>query len=246
MTREDQTDPHAARRHHLCPPVEPPQVEHNRESTERQYALVERAIDLGWRRDQVTSSTRTSGSPAPASPSAPASRSLTAEVALAQGRPRPRPRGLPPGPQQRRLVSPPRFVRHHRHLDRRRRRHLPSRPVQRPPGPRPQGHHDRGRTAHPARAAQRRHSQQGRARRAAPRPAGRACLGREGRRGPVSIPTRPSPARSAPSSRASPNWARRARSGSGSAPKACPSPCSPPACPRSAGSRRPTRPSTRS
>jgi hypothetical protein len=29
------------------------QVEHNRESTERQYALVHRAIDLGWHRDQV-------------------------------------------------------------------------------------------------------------------------------------------------------------------------------------------------
>src|SRR5712692_10415230 len=30
------------------------QVEHNRESTERQYALVHRAIDLGWHREQVT------------------------------------------------------------------------------------------------------------------------------------------------------------------------------------------------
>ncbi len=29
------------------------QVEHNRESTDRQYQLVERAIALGWRRDQV-------------------------------------------------------------------------------------------------------------------------------------------------------------------------------------------------
>ena len=28
----------------------PSQVEHNRESTERQYALVDRAIDLGWHR----------------------------------------------------------------------------------------------------------------------------------------------------------------------------------------------------
>lgn len=32
----------------------PAQVEHNRESTERQYALVQRAIDLGWRREQIT------------------------------------------------------------------------------------------------------------------------------------------------------------------------------------------------
>src|SRR6266704_3626216 len=30
------------------------QVEHHRESTERQYALVHRAIELGWHREQVT------------------------------------------------------------------------------------------------------------------------------------------------------------------------------------------------
>jgi DNA invertase Pin-like site-specific DNA recombinase/predicted DNA-binding transcriptional regulator AlpA len=30
------------------------QVEHNRESTARQYALADRAVDLGWARDQVT------------------------------------------------------------------------------------------------------------------------------------------------------------------------------------------------
>jgi len=32
----------------------PAQVAHNRESTERQYALVQRAIDLGWPREQIT------------------------------------------------------------------------------------------------------------------------------------------------------------------------------------------------
>jgi DNA invertase Pin-like site-specific DNA recombinase len=32
----------------------PSQVEHNRESTERQYALVDRATGLGWHREQVT------------------------------------------------------------------------------------------------------------------------------------------------------------------------------------------------
>lgn len=31
----------------------PAQVEHNRESTERQYRLVERALALGWAREQV-------------------------------------------------------------------------------------------------------------------------------------------------------------------------------------------------
>src|ERR1035438_6460392 len=30
------------------------QIENNRESTDRQYALVGRAVDLGWRREQVT------------------------------------------------------------------------------------------------------------------------------------------------------------------------------------------------
>ena len=30
------------------------QVEHNRESTARQYALVDRAVELGWPREQVT------------------------------------------------------------------------------------------------------------------------------------------------------------------------------------------------
>ncbi|MBK8535117.1 MAG: recombinase family protein [Candidatus Competibacteraceae bacterium] len=34
------------------------QVEHNRESTARQYALADRAIALGWARDQSPSSTR--------------------------------------------------------------------------------------------------------------------------------------------------------------------------------------------
>jgi DNA invertase Pin-like site-specific DNA recombinase len=32
----------------------PSQVEHNRESTQRQYALVERAVELGWPREQVS------------------------------------------------------------------------------------------------------------------------------------------------------------------------------------------------
>src|SRR5881628_2019898 len=32
----------------------PSQVEHNRESTQRQYALVDRAMALGWPRDQVS------------------------------------------------------------------------------------------------------------------------------------------------------------------------------------------------
>ena len=31
----------------------PSQVEHNRESTARQYALVDRAVSLGWPKDRV-------------------------------------------------------------------------------------------------------------------------------------------------------------------------------------------------
>ena len=38
----------------------PAQMERNRESTDRQYALVERAVELGWARRAVRSSTRTS------------------------------------------------------------------------------------------------------------------------------------------------------------------------------------------
>ena len=30
------------------------QVEHNRESTERQYALIDKACELGWSKDQVS------------------------------------------------------------------------------------------------------------------------------------------------------------------------------------------------
>ena len=38
------------------------QVEHNRESTDRQYALVNKASDLGWPAGNVVSSTKISGS----------------------------------------------------------------------------------------------------------------------------------------------------------------------------------------
>jgi hypothetical protein len=51
----------------------PAQVEHNRESTERQYALATKARELGWP-DDLSSSTRTSVSLAPARSRAPALR----------------------------------------------------------------------------------------------------------------------------------------------------------------------------
>ena len=57
--------------------------------------------------------------------------------------------------------------------------------VQRPDAAGYEGHHVRGRTAHPARPPRRRDPQQGRPRRAAPRAAGRAGVGRGRRRDPL-------------------------------------------------------------
>jgi hypothetical protein len=51
----------------------PSQVEHNRESTARQYALADRACQLGGPKNRLSSSMKTSDSPAPAPTSAPAS-----------------------------------------------------------------------------------------------------------------------------------------------------------------------------
>jgi DNA invertase Pin-like site-specific DNA recombinase len=48
------------------------QVEHNRESTDRQYALVGRAVDLGWQREQVTVIDEDLGLPVRVRPSVPA------------------------------------------------------------------------------------------------------------------------------------------------------------------------------
>ena len=93
------------------------------------------------------------------------------------------------------------------------------------------------RTAHHARSAGRRHPQQSGARRTAPRIAGRLRVGRSRMAKSCFIPMRPSPARSAPSSNVSPNSARHAGSGSGFAPKVCPSRCRRARMPdRSAGS----------
>jgi DNA invertase Pin-like site-specific DNA recombinase len=48
------------------------QVEYNRESTARQYALSERACQLGWPKEQVVVIDEISASPALASTNAPA------------------------------------------------------------------------------------------------------------------------------------------------------------------------------
>ena len=49
----------------------PGQVEHNRESTARQYALADRACQLGWAKEQVVSSMKIWDCPVPAPTSAP-------------------------------------------------------------------------------------------------------------------------------------------------------------------------------
>src|SRR6476619_576740 len=96
----------------------PAQVEHNRESTARQYALVAKAADLGWPAQQVLVIDEDLG----VSGSGLVERSgfarLTAEVALGHV-------GIvlglevASGPQQRRLVPLARSVRPDRHSDRR-------------------------------------------------------------------------------------------------------------------------------
>src|ERR1700757_2840461 len=88
------------------------QVEHNRESTERQYALASKARELGWPAERIVVIDEdlglSGGGTATRSGFAP----LTAQVALALG------------PQQCRMVSPHRSRRPHRHADRRWRRPL--------------------------------------------------------------------------------------------------------------------------
>ena len=80
------------------------QTERNRESTERQYALVARAVELGFAREQVELIDEDLG----VSGSGDAERAgLRAPGGRGRARPRragARPRGLAPGAQQRRLV----------------------------------------------------------------------------------------------------------------------------------------------
>jgi DNA invertase Pin-like site-specific DNA recombinase/predicted DNA-binding transcriptional regulator AlpA len=60
----------------------PGQVEHNRESTERQYALVTKAADLGWSADRIAVIDEDLGLSASGSVARPGFARLTAEVAL--------------------------------------------------------------------------------------------------------------------------------------------------------------------
>lgn len=58
------------------------QVEHNRESTARQYALAERAVDLGWTRHQVSVIDQDLGHSGASAAQRSGFAQLTAEVAL--------------------------------------------------------------------------------------------------------------------------------------------------------------------
>src|SRR5713101_7453938 len=60
------------------------QVEHNRESTERQYALVDRAIELGWHREQITIIDEDLGLSGAGTAKRAGFARLTADVALAK------------------------------------------------------------------------------------------------------------------------------------------------------------------
>ena len=161
------------------------QVEHNRESTDRQYALAAKARELGWPDDRIIVIDEDLGLSGSGSVARSGFARLTAEVALAHV-------GIVLGLEVSRLARNNAdwyrlidLARPDRHADRRRRWHLSSGAVQRSSAARAQGHDERGRAARAARPPRRRHPQQGRARRAAPWPAGRLRLGRGRRRGPL-------------------------------------------------------------
>ena len=117
----------------------PGQVEHNRESTARQYALADRACQLGWAKEQVVLIDEDLGLSGSGTDKRSGFARLTSEVALAHV-------GIVLGLEVSRLarnnaelVSSAGVVRHHRHADRRQRRRLSSRAVQRSPAARAEG-----------------------------------------------------------------------------------------------------------
>jgi hypothetical protein len=87
------------------------QVEHNRESTARQYALGDRAHQLGWPKDQVVIIDDDLGLSGASADKRSGFTRMISEVALGQVGIIPRPGSLPAGAQQCRLVSPARTVR---------------------------------------------------------------------------------------------------------------------------------------
>ena len=80
---QDQAFAHPARRGRLHSPVHAGQVEHNRESTARQYALADRACQLGWSKEQVVIIDEDLGLSGSSTDKRSGFARLTSEVALA-------------------------------------------------------------------------------------------------------------------------------------------------------------------
>jgi hypothetical protein len=95
------------------------QVEYNRESTERQYRLAERAAQLGWKHEQIKVLDQDLGISGSGLTERAGFTHMTAEVALRHVGIVTRVGSLTAGAQQRRLVSAARPLRHHRHPYRR-------------------------------------------------------------------------------------------------------------------------------
>ena len=129
------------------------QVERNTESRERQYELVNRAVELGWHAPEVVVVDEDQGRSGKSTDGRDGFQSLVAEVGLGRV-------GIVLGIEvsrlarnNARLVPAAGSVRADRHADRRFRRRLSPRAAQRPAGARAQGHDERGRAARAARAA---------------------------------------------------------------------------------------------
>ena len=105
----------------------PGQVEHNRESTARQYALADRACQLGWAKEQVVIIDEDLGLSGSGTDKRSGFARLTSEVALAHVGIVLGTGSLAPGEEQRRLVSLAGAMRRHRYTYRRQRRRLSSR-----------------------------------------------------------------------------------------------------------------------
>jgi DNA invertase Pin-like site-specific DNA recombinase len=118
----------------------PSQVEYNRESTARQYALVQKACELGWAKEDVLVIDEDLGLSGSGSAKRSGFARMTAEVALGRV-------GIVLG------LEVSRLARNNGHFDRRQRWALPSGTFQRSFGTRIERHHVGSRTSHPARTA---------------------------------------------------------------------------------------------
>ena len=152
----------------------PGQVERNTESSARQYALAERAVELGWPHESVVVVDEDTGRSAAWARSRIGFRELVAEVGLGHV-------GVILALEVSRLARSSAdwhqllgSVRAHGHADLRRRRDLLARRVQRPAAARAEGHDERGRVAPDPLAPAGRDREQGAPRRAAPEPPDRA------------------------------------------------------------------------